>query len=194
MCLSALVRSRGSKFLVSDRFGARFVCSRLHRYELRGPCCADKCADNPTHQATVRSRRWRFLATEPGRIVKWTWPSSSTATTRTTACPGADLGGVASVRQRGPAQAIVVLGVEVGYQVDVMVHRCPSSPGQSSWYGLGQSRCSQRRSRSIPSSRSSKASVKWCGLRPVGSRRSPAARSTPTCTRVSTRNRTRGGS
>jgi hypothetical protein len=37
--------------------------------------------------ATVRSRRWRFLATEPGRSEKWTWPSSSTATMRTTARP-----------------------------------------------------------------------------------------------------------
>jgi len=37
-------------------------------------------------QATLRSRRWRFLATEPGRIAKWTWPSSSTAITLTTAC------------------------------------------------------------------------------------------------------------
>lgn len=36
-------------------------------------------------QATVRSRRCRFLATDPGRMAKWTWPSSSTVTTRTTA-------------------------------------------------------------------------------------------------------------
>ena len=39
-----------------------------------------------SRQATVRSSRWRFLATEPGRIAKWICPSSSTATTRTTAC------------------------------------------------------------------------------------------------------------
>src|SRR5207249_3223433 len=38
-------------------------------------------------QATVRPRRWRFLSTEPGRIAKCTWPSPSTATTRTTARP-----------------------------------------------------------------------------------------------------------
>ena len=40
-----------------------------------------------TRHATVRSSRWRFLATEPGRIEKCTWPSSSTAIARTTAWP-----------------------------------------------------------------------------------------------------------
>jgi len=37
--------------------------------------------------------------------------------------PGPYTGRVPGVRQRGPAKTIVVLGVEVGYQVDVVFHR-----------------------------------------------------------------------
>jgi hypothetical protein len=37
---------------------------------------------------------------------------------------GAVPGGVAGVRERGPAQTVVVLGVEVGHQVNVMAGTC----------------------------------------------------------------------
>lgn len=37
-------------------------------------------------QARARPMRWRFFSTDPGSTVKCTCPSSSIATTRTTAC------------------------------------------------------------------------------------------------------------
>ena len=73
------------------------------------------------------------MASEPGRMAKWTCPSSSTATMRTTAWPerlpartirsGKDPIWGVGVAKSGPTQAVIVLGVEVGDQVDVVRHR-----------------------------------------------------------------------
>lgn len=72
------------------------------------------------------------MATEPGRTVKCTCPSSSTATTRTTAwpyrlpagsmAPGRTSDVVGGIVRRRPTQAVVVLNIEVGHQVDFELH------------------------------------------------------------------------
>ena len=40
---------------------------------------------------------------------------------------GLDLGGIASIAQDRPAEPLVILGVEVGYQVDLRVAHTPPS-------------------------------------------------------------------
>ena len=67
--------------------------------------------------ATIWPRRWRFLATEPGRTMKWICPSSSTATTRTTACAAAL-----------PASSMAPGRIRAGSRASASVdHPCPSS-------------------------------------------------------------------
>lgn len=74
-------------------------------------------------------------------------------------CAGTDASGSDRISESRPAEAFVVLGVEVGYEVKV-VHGAPARFDQSSWYGLTQLRCSQETSASTPPSRSSNTTVK----------------------------------
>ena len=98
-------------------------------------------------RSRLPSRRCRFLATGPGRIMKWTWPSSSTPTIRTTACPerfparsrapGTTPLGSGSIGEGRPAEAVVVLGVQVGDEIDFVIHSLGSGRfGPPSCYGL----------------------------------------------------------
>lgn len=49
--------------------------------------------------------------------------------------PGADASGGDGILDGRPAQGVVILGVEVGYEIKV-VHGSPARSGQFSWYGF----------------------------------------------------------
>ena len=86
-----------------------------------------------TFQASARPTRWRFFSSVPGSTVKCTCPSSSTAITRTTALPKRlpatsitprpHLSSITGIAQARPAEPVIVLSVEVSYQVDLRLHR-----------------------------------------------------------------------
>lgn len=150
------------------------------------------------------------MSTEPGRIATWTWPSSSTATTRTAAWAQAvagqehgaraDSGRIAGVGKRGPAQPVVVLGVEIGYELEVVFHRFIPLPGVI-FHGTGLATGDDRspgpvkpilnvmRTRGRPSHRSVTitGNMSTCrGSGEAGSSSSPSSATTPhatfTCT------------
>ncbi len=76
--------------LASDAFGGRSYSAVIGCFVVTAPIRSVAAAlDQPVlpRQATVVPSKWRFLSTDPGRMLKWTWPSASTATTRTTARP-----------------------------------------------------------------------------------------------------------
>ena len=106
----------------ADRFGnggrPRIVRAQQHRTSRPG--------------AEIGIGQRRAVADEVSVRVARTWPSSSTAATRTTAWPsrlparsmalGAPVRGRA--RRPGWTQVVIVLCVEIGGQVDVVVHGC----------------------------------------------------------------------